>query len=106
MYDIKLDLKDSYIQAETVYVWATIRLHSTGALATPATTITCTVYDPAKTATASAQTMTALSTGIYYYAYTLGATPIEGEYKALVTATTTGSIVSIGTGTFNVRVLP
>uniref|UniRef100_A0A6M3J258 Macroglobulin domain-containing protein n=1 Tax=viral metagenome TaxID=1070528 RepID=A0A6M3J258_9ZZZZ len=103
MYDIDIVLKETYIRGESVYADITIRLHSTGALATPATSITCTVYDSNKATVVSAAACTADSTGKYHYSF---APNQPSSYKLLIAATTTGSIVTIARKDFDVIALP
>lgn len=69
-----------------------------GDLADADTTPTVTVTGPAGTAVVSAQNMTNLSTGVYTYAYTPGASADLGWYVARFTVTDDSRVTKVDDG--------
>jgi uncharacterized phiE125 gp8 family phage protein len=82
-----------YQRGETV-VLTTATTNSAGTATTPATSFLVTVTDPGGTKRVDAQAMTASSTGVHYYNYTLAADAILGEWRVEYVATHTGSLVT------------
>ena len=78
---------DTFQKSETCPLEIEIRDKDTGALSTPATSVTVTVTDSTGTVKVNNQAMTEASKGIYYYNLQLAAADESGKWTARFVAT-------------------
>ena len=95
-------MADIFQKGETCPLEIEIRDKDTGALSTPASSVTITVTDSTGTVKVNNQVMTVKSTGIYYYNLQLVAGDESGIWTARFKATD-GARVSITDCTFQVE---
>ena len=93
---------DTFQKGETCPLEIEIRDKDTGALSTPATSVTVTVTDSTGAVKVSNHAMTKKSTGIYYYNLQLVANNESGTWTARFKATDSAK-VSITDFTFQVE---
>ena len=92
----------TFIKGAVIPLEVELRDKDTGALKDPANGATITVVDPLGTKKVTAQAMTKVSTGIYYYNLTLATADESGTWEFEVTSTD-GSKKSVEQFSFNVK---
>ena len=95
-------MADIFQKGETCPLEIEIRDKDTGALSTPATSVTVTITDSTGTVKVNNQAMAVKSTGIYYYNLQLATDDESGKWTARFKATDSAK-VSITDFTFQVE---